>query len=72
MAIVITSYSIHYTKLYEDHHLKPVLNQLLRRNEGLGDVREQRLFIAQHFEFHERVTVQQFARELAGASYNFV
>ena len=50
-----------------DHDLEAVGDELLGGLQGLHDVGEQRLLVAEHFQLDQRMAVEQFAREAAGA-----
>jgi hypothetical protein len=48
------------------HDFETVLDQRLGSGQGLGDIRVQGFFTAQHLELHKIVPVEQFTREPAG------
>ena len=50
-----------------DHHLETVLHQRFGGAQRLAHVREERVRVAQHLELHERVAVEELARELQRA-----
>ena len=49
------------------HDLETILHQYFGGLDRLYDVREQRFFVTQHFQFHQLVSIQQFARQPTGA-----